>query len=188
MLPQKHEKGIMQLILEGSSNRDLVRSHGSMTMVQAMNKHVPGIGKMVRSEGRERVEKVVAVMLQETSSYFDEQMGKEQALDIAAELTTKYAGIKLEDLWVCLNELKSSEIYGKLTSNKVLSAMRKYMDRRLELAAQQSLNEHLARQEPRQDAVGSDRLAEVKHEWELKNFIKKHTTDGKQRSVSQAKE
>lgn len=179
MLPQKHEKGIMQLILEGNSNRDLVRSHGSMTMVQAMNKHVPGIGKMVRSEGRERVEKVVAVMLQETSSYFDEQMGKEQALDIAAELTTKYAGIKLEDLWVCLNDLKSSEIYGKLTSNKVLSAMKKYMDRRLELAAQQSLNEHLARQESRAATTGEARFAEVKHQWELEKFKKRMDAEQK---------
>ncbi len=171
MLPIKHEKGIMQLILEGNSNRDLVRQLGSMTMQQAIDKRVPGIGQMMRREGRAKVEKVVAVMVQETSAYFDEQMGKEQAVDIAAELTGKYAGVKLEDVWVCLNELKSSEIYGKLTSNKVLSAMKKYMDRRLELAAQQSLNEHLARQEPRSEGRSKEGdFKAFKHQWELEKM------------------
>jgi hypothetical protein len=162
----------MQLILEGNSNRDLVRSHGTMSMQQAMDGTYPAIGTLVRREGNAKVEKVLAVMVQEASAYFDEQMGKEKAMDIAAELTCRYAGLRLEDVWVCLNQLKGSEIYGKLTSNKVLAAMGKYTDRRLELAAQQSLSEHLARQEPRTESGTQARFKEVKHQWELEKLKK----------------
>jgi hypothetical protein len=176
MLPAKQEKGIMQLILEGNSNRQLVRTMGSLTMQQAMNTGVPGIATLVRRHGREKVEKVLAVMVSETAAYFDADMGQEQALDIAAEISIQYAAIKLEDVWVCLNELKSTEIYGKLTSNKVLSALKKYMHRRLEVAEQQSLNQHLAHQAPRRsegDGKEGDFKA-FKHQWELDKMKNKH--------------
>jgi hypothetical protein len=164
----------MQLILEGSSNRELVRTFGTMTLAKAMNAPQPAIGALARTHGRERVEKTLAVMLVETAAYFDAEMGKEQALDIAAEITTTYPFLKMEDAWVVLSELRSAELFGKLTSNKVLSALRKYTDKRLEAAGQQSLNEHLARQETRAEATGSARLAEIKHAWELKHFKEKH--------------
>lgn len=174
MLPAKQSKGIMQMILEGSSNRDLVRQVGSMSMQQAMNATAPGIGRMVQIHGRDKVEKVIAVIVAETAAYFDGEMGSEQALDIAAEITNRYAGIKVEDIWVALNDLKSSEIYGKLTSNKILSMLKKYMHRRLEAAGQQSLNQHLAQQEPRRsDSDGSaGAFAAFKHNWELEKLKK----------------
>lgn len=168
----------MQLILEGNSNRDLVRHMGNLTMQQAMNGPYMSIGALVRSKGRQKVEKVVAVMVAETAAYFDEEMGSEKALDIATEITSRYAGIRIEDIWVCLNELKSSEIYGKLTSNKVLSALRKYVERRMDAAAQQSLNDHLARQEPRSDNGQVAAFAKFKHQFELDKMTKKHGTQG----------
>lgn len=173
MLPAKQSKGIMQMILEGSSNRDLVRQVGSMSMQQAMNVRVPGIGRMVQIHGRDKVEKVLAVMVAETAAYFDGEMGSEQALDIAAELTGRYSAVKIEDVWVCLNDLKSKEIYGKLTSNKVLSAMNKYMSRRLEAAEQQSLNHHLAQQEPRRESGEVAQFKAFKHKWELEQLKEK---------------
>lgn len=164
----------MQLILEGNSNRDLVRHMGNLTMQQAMNGPYRSISALVRSEGRPKVEKVLAVMVAETAAYFDGEMGDDKALDIAAEITTKHAGIRLEDIWVSLNELKSRELFGKLTSNKVLSHIRKYVDRRLEAAAQQSLNDHLSRQEPRDDADKIVAFEKLKHKFELYNLAKKH--------------
>lgn len=179
MLPVKHQKGIMQLILEGNSNRQLVRTMGSLTMQQAMNAGAPGIASLVLEHGRDKVEKVMAVMVAETASYFDGEMGNEQAMDISAEIIAKYAAIKLEDVWVCLNELKSSEIYGKLTSNKVLSSLKKYMHRRLEEAGQQSLNQHLAQQEPRRsegDGKEGD-FASFKHQWQLDKMKSKYEAE-----------
>lgn len=174
MLPQKQHKGIMQLILEGSSNRELVRTYGNMNMPVAMNAPQPAIGALVRAHGREKVEKTIAVMVIETAAYFDQEMGKEQAIDIAAEVTTRYPFLKMEDAWVVMSDVRSSETFGKLTSNKLLSAIRNYSEKRMQAAAQQSLNEHLARQEPRAESTGSAKLAEIKHQWELKNFIQKH--------------
>jgi len=140
--------------------------------VQAMNGSFPAIGALVRKQGQSKVEKVLAVMLVETSAYFDEPLGKEKAYDIAAELTGKYAALRLEDVWVCLNDLKISEIYGKLTSNKILSAMKKYTDRRLDAAASQSLNEHLARIEPRTEGSAEGDFKAFKHQWELEKLKK----------------
>lgn len=172
MLPTKQPKGIMQLISEGNSNRELVRVYGNMSMVQAMNAPQQTIGALARSRGSAKVENTLAVLLIETAAYFDQDMGKEQAIDIAVEITTKFNWIKMEDVWVVLSDVRSSETFGKLTSNKLLSALRRYGEQRMLVAAQQSLNEHLARQESRAATTGEARFAEVKHQWELEKFKK----------------
>lgn len=176
MLPAKQTKGIMQAILEGSSNRDLVRTFGAVTMHDAMNSPHPGIGVAVQKYGRDKVERVLAVMVAETAAYFEGNMGSEQALDISAEIVTKYPYIKLEDIWVALNELKNKEIFGKLTSNKILSQIKRYLNKRLQAAEQQSYNEHLALQAPRRNdddgSVGA--FAAFKHQWELDKLKKEN--------------
>ena len=172
MVPVKQQKGIMQLILEGNSNRDLVRSHGNLTMYQAMNGNYRAIGALVGDLGGKKVEKVLAVILTETSAYFDSEMGRDQALDIAAEITGKYNYLRIEDVWVCLNGLKSAEIYGKLTSNKILNAMRSYAETRIEAAGQQSLNQHLARSEARTQSSTEGKFKDFKHQWELEKLKK----------------
>ena len=78
----------------------------------------------------------------------------------------------MEDVWVVLSDVRSSETFGKLTSNKLLNALRRYGEQRMLVAAQQSLNEHLARQESRATTTGEARFAEVKHQWELEKFKK----------------
>lgn len=151
MLPAKQQKGIVQTILEGGSNRQIVRKFGNATMHQVMESKYPAIGTMMKSFGDEKIENVIAVIIKEASAYFGDAMADNQALEVATDITVRYKWLKMEDIFVAINQLKEQNVYGKLTPNKILNQVKKYSENRMNAAAEKSLNTHLAGKEPRED-------------------------------------
>lgn len=172
MLPEKRQKGIAALILEdGSNNRQIVRRFGNTTMPQVVESSLPSIGALERQYSTEKTENVIGVILQEASTYFGDAMPQGQALEVAAEITTRYKWLKLEDVFVAFNEMKDQNIYGKLTPNKILSRIKKYSEDRLQYAAERSRNAHLARKENR------DEDERDKYDKDFRDFAKRYAAE-----------
>jgi uncharacterized protein YnzC (UPF0291/DUF896 family) len=149
MLPAKQEKGIMQMVLDKGSNRQIVRTFGKASMTDVIRSKLPTLGRLIENYGAEKTENVIAVLLKEASGYFGDAMPDGQALEVATEITVRYKWLKMEDVFVAMNELKEQNIYGKLTPNKILNAINKYSENRLNYAAELSLNAHLSQKESR---------------------------------------
>lgn len=175
MLPEKHEKTLADQVLEKSSNRELVRSYGNLTMDKVLKGNYPSMAALKRHYGEDKIENMVAVLVQDASSYFDKTLSDEQAKDIGAEVLASYPSLRIEDLFVMLQELKQSELYGKLTPNKILAKTKKYFEKRTELAGTMSLNEHLATKDPRAntDPYQGNGFKAFAHAYNLKKFEEK---------------
>lgn len=172
MLPEKKQAGLLDRVLEKSSNRELVRSYGNLSMEKVLEGDYPSMSALRRHYGRETIENTVAVLVQDASSYFDKTLSDEQSKDIGAEVLASYPSLMLEDLFVMLQDLKQTELYGKLTPNKILSRCKKYFEKRTELAGQKSLSDHLAKKEARvnTDPYMGNGFKAFAHEYNLKKF------------------
>ena len=135
----------MRHVLEGASKTDLVRAWGRLTIADVVGNGYPALSKLQRTYGRDKVETTLAVLLVEASGYFADRLPKEQAKEIAVEITTEYYWFTLEDVYVVLQRMKRKSLYGKLTPNKVLTELDAYREERLELAARRNEEEHMRR-------------------------------------------
>lgn len=171
MLPQKQQKGIMQIILEGNSNRQLVRKYGNMSLDKVLEAKPPGLARLSKLHGDDKVEKVTGILIQEASAYFDSPFNEEISLDLSVEVKTAYPFLSMEDLFVCLQELKRKSIYGKLTPHKLLEQIDKYAEKRINRAAEINYNKHLALKETK-DNHGTTHFVDVSRRIAEKKRIK----------------
>ena len=163
----------MQLILDSSSNRELVKRMGRLTMPDVIRGGFPTFFSLKNEFGEERVEKVLAIVVKETSAYFEKEFDTEKARDVAAEIITVYGNLTMEDMFVCFQQIKRQQQFGKLTANKILKQVNDYVDKRLEEGGRISLNEHLARREPRLNHERQDyEWREFSKNYAIQNIIK----------------
>ena len=170
---QKKQQGIMQLILDSSSNRELVKRMGRLTMPDVIRGGFPTLFALKRHYDEEKVEKVLAVVVQETSAYFEKALDDERARDVAAEIMTAYGNMTMEDMFVCFQQMKRQAQFGKLTPNKILKQVNDYVDKRLEEGGRMSLNEHLQRKESRVNYDGEGDMRKFAREWARKHQVEK---------------
>lgn len=137
------------MICANASNRALVKEFGALTTEKIIERNYPAIGALQLEHKPERVHDAIAIIVAEASTYFEEPMHQEKALDIAVEITAQYYWLTLEDVMLTLRDLKHQKLYGKLTPNKVLAAIADHANRRADIAGQMSLNKHLATKHPR---------------------------------------
>lgn len=123
-------------------NRDVVKHYGTMTMQQAMSATTPTVGKLCRQEGEDKLIESLGRVFLATSLYFDKPLGTEEAEIVAVEMLNDYemSNLKLEDIVVIIKEIKESDMYGRLTPNKIIKHIRSYWDRRIKTAATKSID------------------------------------------------
>ena len=123
-------------------NREVVKHYGKMTMQTAMAAKTPTVGKLCRSHGEDKFIESLGRVFLATSLYFDKPLNTEEAEIVAVEMLNDYemSNLKLEDVVVIIKEIKESDMYGRLTPNKIIKHIRSYWDRRIKTAATESIN------------------------------------------------
>ena len=119
-----------------------MQHYGKMDMVTAMNTKGATIHKYGREMGKDLIIEGLGRVFVGTSLYFDKPMSLEEGEIVAVEMMADYemSNLKLEDIVVIIKEIKSSEIYGRLTANKVIKHVHNYIERRTKAAISQSIN------------------------------------------------
>lgn len=137
----------MRMISDQASTRDIIRSFANLTPEKVIRGKYPSMVRLKNEMGRDKTEQAVAILVLDASVAFGEEIDKDSALDLAAEIQTEYYYLTLEDCYVVLNRLKRQPIYGKLNLNKILTAFEQYNAERLQKAAEMNYNHHLAEKE-----------------------------------------
>jgi len=111
-------------------------------MQTAMNTTAPTVGKLSRQEGQDHFIECLGRVFVGTSLYFDKPLSIDEGEIIAVEILNDYemSNLKLEDIVVIIKEIKESEIYGRLTANKIIKHIKGYWERRLKTAVSDSIN------------------------------------------------
>lgn len=139
---------IMEMLIKKAPNRDIIKAMANITIADIAGRF-PAISALKKQYPAERVETALATLIVDASGYFEHAITETQALDVAAEISAQYYYLSLEDVYLALSRLKSEQIYGRLTPNKILNVTCRYADERAQLAAQRNLNEHLSKKESR---------------------------------------
>jgi len=124
----------------------VVQHYGKMTMQTAMNTVAPTVGKLSRDQGQDFLIESLGRVFIATSMYFDKPLNAQEAEIVAVEMLNDYemSNLKLEDIVVIIKEIKESEVYGRLTANKIIKHIRSYWERRLKAAVSNSINDSQA--------------------------------------------
>ncbi len=120
----------------------MVQHYGKMTMQAAMNTQAPTVGKLSREQGQDLLIESLGRVFIATSMYFDKPLNTQEAEIVGVEILNDYemSNLKLEDIVVIIKEIKQSDIYGRLTANKIIKHIRSYWERRLKVAVSDSIN------------------------------------------------
>ena len=126
-------------------NRHIVQHYGKLTMQSAMNSDSPTVWRWAKEEGEEKMIPAIAKLFIGTSLFFDKPISQDEGETLVTEILANYetSNLKLEDLVVICKELKESDVYGKLTMNKILKHVRAYTEKRMQAAVRQSLDDSL---------------------------------------------
>jgi hypothetical protein len=142
-LPEKRKPKLMQTILEGASKVDIVRQYGNLTIGDVAGQGYPALSGLAKEHGPEKVERSLAILLVEASSYFSETLDKETALELAVDVRKDNYWLSLEDCYIVTQRLKKSKLYGKLTPNRILNEFETYREERMQHSIKKRENEHL---------------------------------------------
>jgi hypothetical protein len=145
--PARQERGIMQMISDNASTREIARSFSNLTPEKVIRGKYPSLVSLKTKIGQEKTEKAIAILVGDAAVAFGEKIDYELALDLAAEIQTEYYYLTLEDCYIVMNRLKRQPLYGKLTLNKILTAFEQYTTERINTAAEMNWNKHLAEKE-----------------------------------------
>jgi hypothetical protein len=164
---QPYKPTVMQLILEAKSKTDIITALGNLSVADVVDAGYPALAYLRRPDvyGPEAVINVLALLIIEGTSVYEAAIPKEAARELAIEISACYYYLALEDVYVVLQQLKRSNLYGKLTPAKILHAVETHTEERARIAAEKSLNEHLSHKFSRTnyekssaDAVRADEL------------------------------
>lgn len=137
---------LVELITASVYKDSLITKHyGHMTINKAINSPSPTVSKWVKMEGEDKMVPAISRLFTATSLYFDKPILQDHAEAIVHKLLADYSlsNLKLEDLVVCCKEITMSKNWS-ITPNKILSHLKEYSERRMDLAAETSLNDHIS--------------------------------------------
>lgn len=123
-------------------NRHVVQHYGKMSMQVAMNTKAPTVALLAREQGQDIMIESLGRVFVATSMYFDKPMSIEEGEIVAVEMLNDYeiGNLKLEDVVVIIKEIKESDMYGRLTPNKMIKHIKDYWERRIKAAVSDSIN------------------------------------------------
>jgi hypothetical protein len=109
-----------------------------------VNSNYPTVGGLERMHGKYALKNSIAVILADLSSSFGGDLKKDEIMEIVAEVRSGLnRNITLEGLYVVCSEIKSSSIYGKLTVNKVLTAVKSHIKEQSNAHENNNYQQHL---------------------------------------------
>lgn len=165
---EKHKPTVMQMFLEKASKTDLMRTFNTLTIDRVINDNYPTLGMLNRSCGADKVEKVLTVLVLDLTTAFEGELNK-QAQELAVEIATVHRNLCLEDVYLVFRQLKSTPIYGKLTQNKVLAALNKHFEEKINEVDKISYEKHLSTKQPYGER--NNKMTEIaKHKEAFKNY------------------
>lgn len=135
---------IMQMTLEKKSKVDLIRKFGSLSMQVIVTEQYPSVAALSRQYGLEKTEEVNAIILTDLSSSFDGELESVAIEEICAEISSdsELFSLSLEDVYFVCKQIKMSNTFGKLSTNKILTALKKHFADRCDAAAANSMDKH----------------------------------------------
>lgn len=127
-----------------SSKIELIRTYSSLSLKKVVDYKFPSIGTLCRTSGSDMVRTATGVILADLSSSFRGELSTDEIEELIEEVHGGLLrNITLEGLWLCCRQLKGSEVRGKLSVNKVLTALNKHLDDVTDLHEIKSKNDHL---------------------------------------------
>lgn len=168
------------MITAKSSKLELIRTFNSLTVSKIVAEHYPCVGVLAKSYGNEVVENCIAVIIADLNETFDGDLSKEKIDEITIEINSSMLrNHSLESIFLACKNLKSADVYGKLTVNKVLKELHKTFNEISDATALVNYNKHLATKhhEPRetvqeQRKKASQKLSEAVVFMEIQKQIK----------------
>lgn len=164
----------MEMISEKASKVDLIRSFNNLTLAKTVSGHYPTISQINKEHGVEKTETLLQIIVSDLSASFNGDLSIEDSKEISATINTGILkNMTLEDVYLVCQQIKRTPSYGKLTLNKVMVALDKHIDERLNLIAEKNRNNHLAQKfiEPRKADQEKKKMREAKN-WHISKQIK----------------
>lgn len=142
-----------QMIIAKTSKLELIRQFNGLTLSKIIEEKYTSIGMLSKQYGIDKVEQCLCVLVADLNTAFDGDLNKESIEEIAVEISTGITrNHSLESIYWTLNKLKSTDIYGKLTVNKVLKQVTQSFEVLSNATAESNYNKHLSTKfyEPRE--------------------------------------
>ena len=134
-----------QLLTKQATKAELISRFGSLTVQQIAHEQFPSIGQLKREHGEQKTVEAIATVLTDLNKSFGNDLDQEQMLDIIANVVNGInRNITLEGFYLTCQEMKCNSTYGKLTSNKVLTAIKKHLNEQMNAYQLKNYNAHLA--------------------------------------------
>ncbi|MCO5230162.1 MAG: hypothetical protein M9958_03300 [Chitinophagales bacterium] len=140
----KAKPTVYQMILEGASKYDLIEQYSKLTLSDIVQANYASIGALTRSQGKEQVRKVMAVLVSDLNTSFGGDMSKDEIIEAVYEIQNGISSnLSLEDLFLICSQLKRSHTY-KLKVPIILKAVEQHLEERTQLIMQNNYNAHLS--------------------------------------------
>lgn len=142
-----------QMIIAKTSKLELIRRFNGLTLSKIAKERYTSIGILAKQYGNDKIEQCLCVLISDLNTSFEGDLSKENIEEIAVEISTGITrNHSLESIYWTLNKIKSSDIYGKLTVNKVLKQITQSFDEISNAVAESNYNKHLSTKfnEPRE--------------------------------------
>lgn len=133
------------MTLEKASKTDIIRTFGKLSMKQILTSDYPTVGQLKRYYPVEKVEQVISIIFLDLSASFEGALNQDECAEISIEVSSSIlSNLSIEDLYYTCRKIKTSKVFGKLSVNKVLSAINEHFENRCTKAGEMSYNESLA--------------------------------------------
>lgn len=131
------------MILEGASKYDLIEQYSGLTLPVIVKEKYSSIATLTRTEGKEPVQKAMAVLVSDLNTSFGGDMSKEEIIEVVVEVQSGICNnLSLEDLYLICSQLKRNHTF-KLKVPVILKAVEQHLEERTQLIMQINYNAHL---------------------------------------------
>lgn len=132
-------------IINGATKTDILQQCGHLRLPVLAKEPKPTLGALCRELGAQASRDCVAVLLADLSKSFHGELDKDDIMDIVEELHHGlFINMSLELIYLTCRKIKISNNYGKLTPNKVLSAMNDHLQELSNVISNENYNKHLS--------------------------------------------
>lgn len=148
-LPSKEIKKVLPLLFDSLENKatkmDIIRTYNGLTLSKVVDNNLPTIGLLQKEYGLEKVELFTGMLIKDLSSSFENDLKTHQIDELTVEINNSVLrNMSLEGIFVACQDLKKSNVIGKLSVSKVLKHLNTFFEEQSKLIMQKNYNNHLA--------------------------------------------
>ncbi len=130
-LPIKASKQVLQSLLEKASKKELIRSFNGLTIEKIIESKPTSLGQIQKDYTQDKAEHLTMILVADFALAFKDDLSKYDFEEIVLELNNSLLrNLSLEDVYLCLKELKSVKMYGKVNVNQILVHFNEYSERK----------------------------------------------------------